>query len=402
MEEGRPITIRGATERFIQDIDTLQSTIPLALAAIETADKSAKAEYETFLRDHSRGTGAPGEIDPPIAPAHMMQYSKLAKRAGNTGLAHTKTLRAFVVSLVSQFDSLLGRLIRACFYLRPEKLDTVEKSIPFSQLMDFGSIDDAKEFVIESEIESVLRKSHSDQFKWLENKFDIKLREDLAVWATFVELTERRNLFVHTDGKVSNQYLSVCKQHGVDTMGIAAGTECPVNLSYFETGCACIFEIGVKLAQVLWRKHQPDALEEADTALDAVCKDLLSDEKWAVAKALLDFAVTVLKKHSSDEMRKTFIINQAQAYKWSGDEAKAKAILTGVDWSACSDKFKLSRAVLSHDFQTAAVLMRKIGAGGDFNRDDYVLSPLFGEFRQSAEFLLAFEEIFGESYSSVA
>ena len=45
---------------------------------------------------------------------------------------------------------------------------------------------------------------------------------------------------------------------------IEVGKRIEVTPDYFEKAYYCIFEIGVKLAHVLWRKHQPEDLENAD------------------------------------------------------------------------------------------------------------------------------------------
>lgn len=108
------------------------------------------------------------------------------------------------MSLISQFDAYFGNIIKTIYYKKPEILSTSEKSIKYSEIIKINSIDELKEYIIEQEIEAVLRKSHNDQFKWLENKLNMKLRQGLNCWPTFIESTERRNLFVHCDGCVSS------------------------------------------------------------------------------------------------------------------------------------------------------------------------------------------------------
>lgn len=109
--------------------------------------------------------------------------------------------------------------------------------------------------IIEKEVETVLRNSHVEQFDWLESKFGIPLRKGLDSWPTFVETTERRNLLVHTGGIVSSQYIKNCKEHKVAFGNdLKPGSELHVDAEYVAKAYFCIFEIGVKLAHVLWRK----------------------------------------------------------------------------------------------------------------------------------------------------
>ena len=99
------------------------------------------------------------------------------------------------VSLIGHYDHYLGRLLHCLLTLRPELLNATDRQLTFSQLAKFESIEDARSYVLEKEIETVLRKSHVEQFDWMEKRFSIQLRENLATWPRFVEVTQRRNLF---------------------------------------------------------------------------------------------------------------------------------------------------------------------------------------------------------------
>ena len=332
----------------------------------------------------------------------ITEYLRKKLENGRKMLIANKLVRqSSIISLISQYDAFLGELIRALFLIKPETLNVSERNISFSQLREFNTMDDAREYIMGKEIESVLRDSHIEQFKWLENKYGLELRKGLTVWPTFVEVTERRNLFTHSSGVVSGQYLDVCREHEVQlAQEVRIGTELDVTTDYFELAYECIFEIGVKLAHVLWRKVAPPDLKDADKNLNAVCYNLLLKGHYKLVCILLDFAMETLKKYSDDSSRRTFIINRAQAYKWAGEDEKAKMIVKSADWSASSDRFKLAEAVLLDDFGKADYLVRKIGSQGDIKMFDYREWPLFREYRKTEGFLKAFEEVFNESFYS--
>ena len=124
--------------------------------------------------------------------------------------------RNFIVSILSQFDTYIGQLMKCVYRIKPDLIENSERQLSYAQLRNFSKIEDARNYIIEKEIETLLRESHSEQFRWFEKKLNIKLTQDLPIWKDFIELTQRRNLFVHNDGKVSSQYLNVCKKHGVD------------------------------------------------------------------------------------------------------------------------------------------------------------------------------------------
>ncbi len=258
---------------------------------------------------------------------------------------------------------------------------SAERTLTLSQLLELGSIEKATTYLLDKEVESVLRKSHADQFSWMENKFDIKLREGLTSWPAFIEITERRNLFAHADGVVGDQYLENCQKHSVVLESdCGKGVRLGVSSDYFERAYECVLELGVKLSQVLWRKVRSDQLNAADENLINVTLELLIGEKFRLAGELLDFACVVLKRHGDERSRRILIVNRAQAHKWAGDAGKCTSVLSDEDWSASGLDFRLCVAVLEDRPSDAADLMRTIGPDESMPETNYQEWPVFRQF----------------------
>jgi hypothetical protein len=408
-QDPKPATQKPEAERTIADeialfathVDSLAETLPLAEVAIEEAMESSRKLLLDFIQELT--VGAKGQNEFVIEPGKILLLRRLTARVQKTSLASQLVPRSLLVSLVSQFDAFIGKLIRQLFKLRPEILNASANALTFAQLVAFSSLDDARDYVVDKEIEQVLRKSHAEQFDWFENKFDLPLRTDLKAWPLFVEVTERRNLFVHTDGIVSHQYIEVCKRNSCDTVAdVRVGQTLQVTKDYFVAAHECLFEIGVKLAQVLWRKLNPTDLVNADNSLIRTIFDLLSEGRLGLARVLSDFALEVLKRHGTDELRLVMVVNRAQAYKWSGDEDSCKKIVNSEDWSARSAKFRLARAVLLDEFDAAIAIFRSIGPHDeDLHKDTYREWPLYRVLRTTQEFASAFEDVFGEPLNKV-
>jgi hypothetical protein len=328
------------------------------------------------------------------------QWKRLSRSYEHFELARMLMPRSLLVSLVSQYDAYLGRLLRVVFLQKPDILNGSDKKLSFESLNSFSSIDEAKEYILEKEIESILRSSHSEQFRWMEKTFEIPLKKGLESWPRFMEITERRNLFVHTDGVVSSQYISVCSQNKcILEENITEGKILNVPQEYFEEAHATIYEIGVKLGHVLWRKLLPEDRENADTHLTNLSFDLIDRGKYALAIRILDFACEEIKKFSNELHQLTFIVNRAQAYKWNGDHNRCSQIMKSVDWTAKGDQFRLADAVLSENWEFAAQVMRRIGRSDSVDQTAYRDWPLFSDWRKQDDFLKAYAEIFGEEFS---
>lgn len=200
--------------------------------------------------------------------------------------------RSFLNSLVSQFDAFLSRIIYLVISEHPESLLSSDRSIAFAQLSEFTSLDEARSFFIEKQVEGVIRQSHTEHFEWLEKHLEVKLRKGLSVWPAFVEATERRNLFTHNGGIVTRQYLSKVREvNYVFSKCPELGSELKLPRAYYSEALDVFCEIGVKLGHVVWRKIRPNDAENANKWLINHTFDLLNAKEYQIAANVLEFAV---------------------------------------------------------------------------------------------------------------
>jgi hypothetical protein len=199
-------SISNVVSQFITQISSLYSTLPVLMKTLNEALKDNTKEFLDFIKNSCKPAQEGNIAVPSQLHGHWLDLRRKTERVA---LANRIVPNSFLVSLVSQYDSYLGNLIRCLFYARPELLMGSDRSLTFKELSEFGTLSEARDSLIEREVETVIRKSHSEQFDWMEGKFkaledkDFSLRKGLASWPTFIELTERRNLFVHCDGVVS-------------------------------------------------------------------------------------------------------------------------------------------------------------------------------------------------------
>jgi hypothetical protein len=352
----------------------------IKMKGIRTVEKDGSESYEIKHED-------------------LVTFKRIDKDLTSYILAMKNIPRSFLCSLIHHYDAYLGRLLRMAFFVKPELLNASQKQLLFTDLVAFPSIEAAREYMIEKEVETVIRDSHVAHFDWMENRFKLNLRKELSIWPKFVEITERRNLFVHCDGVASSQYFTMCQKHGVKLeKQIKVGEELGVTPDYFQQAVECILEIGVKLGHVLWRKLQPDNLSDADIALHHATYDFLVEERYALTKTLLNFAVKTPIIKSSEEIKCFNLINLAIAQNFSAERTQALATLKSHDWSASEDRFKLAVAVLERRHDDAVLIMKRIGSKGPVTRVEYSSWPLFKDFRNTTEFLATYKELFGEEF----
>lgn len=174
-------SIGDEVDLFIKQIDSLAETLPLTLIAIRISYERAHKKYNEFVEKYCEIESNGDDKVVNVPADYSGRYRKLDSQIEKSLLAYEAVPRSFIVSLVSSYDAFLGGLIRNLFLLMPDALSASDKNITFSELVGFGSVEDAREYMVEKEVETVLRKSHSEQFDWLQNKFGLPLRKGLNV-----------------------------------------------------------------------------------------------------------------------------------------------------------------------------------------------------------------------------
>jgi hypothetical protein len=398
------VCISKDIKKFFREIDGLVNTLPLTMLLLNVEARRSRDNLAKYFdaNDIKGNNGQTYTKFINVTKETIGQFRKLEKRNAKATLAIRIIPQSFLVSLISQYDSFIGTLIKSFYYLKPELLNASGKQLTFSELRRLGSIEAASEHIVEKEVDLVMRGSHIDQIDWLSKFSGIELRKELKSWKVFVEITERRNLFVHTGGKISQQYFDICKEHGIDISKLTKGQQLGASAKYFLKAYETVLEIGLIIAQAIWRKLLPTEREDADRSLNDICVDLIGEQRYRLACTILDHVIEEFKHCiSTEEHQLMMFINRAQAYKWNGEKEKASKILSKHDWSAKSIEFKLAVAILMDNFGEAYRLMRIIGITGTPSQQQYRDWPLFREICNEQEFLDVYEEIFKEPFGGM-
>lgn len=169
--------------------------------------------------------------------------------------------RSMLVILVSGFETLMTDLATKILQIRPGISKIEESSITLSELRNLDSVDDARDHLIANVVEDLARGSIEDWAKWFA-RFDVDLKKVTKDWTGFREIFARRNLIVHTNGKVSSQYLSVMKDVGakVETLPFKGATLEPT-VEYLESSCQLMLAAGALLAASVSMKLFPKSVQ---------------------------------------------------------------------------------------------------------------------------------------------
>lgn len=392
---------KESINKYINLLNSQMDSFPIIINTLAANVKANANRFSKFLNNKDvkiEDNKERKEITYKVPIEFGKEFERVQNKLSHSVNAYLLIPKNTVVAMVSLYDAFLADLIECAYLTKPELLNACGKEFSFSEILQFENLEKLKKHVIEKDVESIIRESHIKQFELLSKKFNVELTRDLPSFNDFVEITERRNLFVHTNGKVSSQYLKVCKERPFDHKDedVQIGEELFATPIYVEHCYRIIFEIGVKLGQVIWRKMEND-LESADDSLIDIGYELIKNQKYSLACIIMDFASKPYVKHYNKECEYVICVNRALAYYLNDEKDKAKDIINKNDWSGTDSKFQLAHKVLLEKYDEAIEIMKIIGKN-DKMRMAYAEWPLFNDFRKTSQFKDTYKEIYGLDY----
>lgn len=384
---------------FLENINGLYESFEYSENTLRSQKIEAQREYYSFFKKNKIQLPEEGE-NPSVPAGKERQFQHVERKLHRSQESSKLLLRSYIVSMVSQFDAYIAGLLRNIYAINPDKLKQSGHTLTFAELQTFPSIDAAREHIIESKIENILRDSHQEQFSEIASSIGVDSLKKFTNWPVFVEITQRRNLFVHTNGIVSGQYINICKEEGVILGELKKGDQLEVDRDYFLKAFNVFYEVAVKLSQMALRmlllKKDKTAQGDIDKCIITNIYDLIVDKRYEVAIELSDFALNDKFKHS-DKDRIYLTLNRAQAYKWNGNEAKCQQLLADEDTSAWSSELKCPKYALEGKIDKVCELMTSTGTNGEIlHAEEFRNWPIFQAVRNEEKFREAFKAVFGE------
>ena len=384
---------------FIENINCLCETFGYSEGMLNQQKQNADKAYADFIAPYRKENENGPFLD--IPHEKLRNFKKYERKKKRAEKAFQLILPTYVVSAVSIFDSFLAGLIRCIYNLKPELLLDSNMTFFYRELVKYDTLKEVKKTIIDATIDKLFRDSHTEQIAWIEKSIDINTLRKFSGWSNYIELTERRNLFVHSDGVVSSQYINECQKAGYNVDNISIGSRLSADKMYFDQSYNLLYEMAIMLTQILINKlyigKYSEDTSERDNILITCVFDLIVDKHYEIAINISNFArdSKTFKRNLKD---KAFIeLNLAQAYKWSNKPDNCKALLDSMDVSAMNDALKIPKLTLEDNFSEVYPLMITVGDRNEIlKKESYRDWPIFKEIRKEKEFADTFKRIFNE------
>lgn len=389
--------IMASHDSFLSDLECIGEMVSLVLPILKQKDLERDSRMNALKKEiqTEKGKG----LDRNSALALYTDITELLGHIKKDKKADQMFRQGIITSVVSKFDKFIITVLQTSYLQNPNWLKNPDKNISYKQLLEIESLELLKKDIIAKEIDMLMRDSHHVQISFLDGKLKLGIEKEFPSWLEFLEITERRNLFVHTGGTVSPIYMDNCKEWKIpiDTQ-IKEGDHLSANDKYIQKAIDCFYELSVRVAQASIRRMFPESFENADNRLNNSSVKLLVDERWELAERIFKFALSIPEKFlAQGDVKYYFLLNSCIAKKFSGKAFNEE--LHSINWSPFHPKYHFAVAILEDRFDEAEKLMRSQAVQDKIPEQSFKEWPLLKEFRKTDAFLSAYKDIFKKNYS---
>jgi len=300
----------------------------------------------------------------------MNKFDKTQKRKSSL---HQSSL----VTIISYVEWFLAQLIHRFYDKNPNAIGLKDKQLSLNDLQELGSINEAKKFLIDTKVESVLRGSFNDWITFLKDQMSLSMGYIKESEAILIEACQRRNLFVHNGGVVNSIYRKNCKFK--DNEGPSIGTEIQCDNEYIDKVLTAFEKTFLLISCELWKKNEPQNRTRYEI-LGEMSHTHICNGRYEIGAPISYFLWGDKGQKEMDKMVSQ--INYWQAIKWQGDFKKVKKQVEDADFSAQDSIFILAQHTLLNRFEEAFELIPHVLKTDKLTFEYLNEWPLFKELRE--------------------
>lgn len=283
-----------------------------------------------------------------------------------------------LISLVSSVEWFLAQLIHKHYKENPGIVGAKEKQFSLEELNSFDSVEDARDFLIEKTVETILRGSIEDWIEFLKSKLKLSMGYIKEHKKHLIEAIQRRNLLVHNGGIVNRIYVSNYPEELGPPPEI--GEKIDVSSEYLSETISTFERCFLLIAAELWKKIGKDDAKRGKIFINLAYEHLLA-ERYDVAESLSLFSSNDKSLQEADQLYAK--INYWIAKKFGDGFDAIRVDVENEDFSAKSRLFILAKNVLLDNFEDAHQdIEYLLEHDDDFSFEKVKTWPLFKEFRE--------------------
>lgn len=244
-----------------------------------------------------------------------------------------------LVSIVSTLDVLFVELFKFYYKKFPEKLSLENQTIRFKDLKNITKIEDAQNFLITREIETILvQEGIASRLNTLSHSMGFDISPIDKSLADVKKLVKIRNLIVHNDGIADSEY-----NHKYGDKENKVGDKIRLSHKYLTDSLYLVYFLGTYILQGA-QLHFSEKIESREFLLNNVLHELIKNGQHGFSRHVYDFALN----NKIDSLNKKLItINYCIGLKKQGKTVEhIQKVLNLEDWSIKKEDFEMCKAAL--------------------------------------------------------
>ena len=276
-----------------------------------------------------------------------------------------------IVNCLQIFEEYFGHILKILISIKPEAY-FYDKTIKYSSLIN-KNIDDLTNDLINQEVDKLMY-AVSETIEKANKTHKLQLEKHQDIWSAYIEIDLRRNIIVHNEGKVNQQYLSGLPKEFIKPND---GT----HLICDDVYVAKSIEALIKFAYLLYYLISDG--EDELSFLDSIAFDFLNSEKWDIALFSYDLLLAI--PTLSNVEKTIYQINRLNAKKHIDGMDSIKKELEQFDVSGMENRYLIAKKLLLEKHQEVNELL-KIDYPISFDFEMIQTWPIFMEYRKSDEY----------------
>lgn len=249
-----------------------------------------------------------------------------------------------LISLLIKFENILSIIFREIIKKYPEVYLT-DKEIKYSKIMDIDNMGDLKKYIISKELNDIMRRSIFDWFDLLNTKHRIKIKVDNSIIKKFIKAYYVRNLLVHNNGKINDEYKANMKKIDLPIEEKNIFICLPEYIDEaIESSIYTLFSIMYSSLKIFDNEQEDFVNEILEYGIN-----LIGEKKYDLARGI--FEELKDDKKITNELQIYCKMNYWQTFKWCNEFDVVKKEVEGFDFSACNDYIKLGMYALLDKFE---------------------------------------------------
>lgn len=120
--------------KLLRHLESIKDTLPMTFILLEPLHRKAKNKFEDFVEKKAdKIEDENGDMSIAVKSEDSRIFEQLSKNLEISKIAMKIIPESLFVSLISQYDAFLNKLIRILLTTRPEYINNSERELTFSQ-----------------------------------------------------------------------------------------------------------------------------------------------------------------------------------------------------------------------------------------------------------------------------